>query len=133
MPTYAGVVTFDDDNVKIVVGLEDDRVRLSAGATEIGDWPLEECSIAETGEGVFTITAENEALSFKPDSPADFAAAIRRSHRTAEPEDGSGDGADANTPGRDVSDAKPLTMGAFYVLCGVTVLLGLWALATLLF
>ena len=92
MPIYDGVVTIEDTDVQVILGLDDDRVRLSAGGTEIGDWPLEECEIDDAGDGVYTITAENETLEFMPASPGAFAAAMNGGRlQVPEPPETSGD------------------------------------------
>ena len=137
MPSYDGVVTLDEADVEVILGLDEDRIRLSAGGTEIGDWSAEECSIADSGEGVFTITAENESLQFTPASPSDFAAEIKRG-QVESPASGVVDEEppheeEPSSGEHDFEDAKPMTMALFYALAGVTAILGLWALATLVF
>ncbi len=59
MSIYDGVVTTEEDDVQVILGVDEDKIRLSAGGSEIGEWSAEECSIEAVGDGTFTITAEN--------------------------------------------------------------------------
>ena len=73
VPIFDGLVNVDGENVHVVLALEEETVRLSAQGTEIGEWPVAECSIDHMGEGVYTITANNESLRFVPNDPGLFA------------------------------------------------------------
>ena len=76
MSIHDGVVTIDEDDVQVILGVEEDKIRLSAGGLEIGEWSVKDCSIDPAGDGVFTITAENETLTFVPNNQTTFTAAM---------------------------------------------------------
>jgi hypothetical protein len=73
---YDGVVTIADDDIPVIVELDETRIRMSAGGTEIGEWPADECQISHVSESTFSISAENETLRFVPNQPRLFAAAV---------------------------------------------------------
>ena len=133
MPIYDGVVTLDDQIIPVMVEVDEDHVRLSASGSEIGEWPAAECLISHLGDSAYSITAENETLTFIPNQPALFAAAVdeESERNVAMPPESQGlasvkDGIHEAPP------PQPLTVGLFYALCLCTVALGLWALASLL-
>ncbi|MDX1469198.1 MAG: hypothetical protein R3258_07645 [Acidimicrobiia bacterium] len=66
----------NDGDVGVIVAIEDDRIRLSVGASEIGEWDVDECDIQRLDEGVFSISAEDEALRFLPNQPQLFQQAV---------------------------------------------------------
>jgi hypothetical protein len=130
---YDGVVTLSDHDVPVLVELDEDRIRLSASGTEIGEWPTHECLIRHVGNSTYAITAEDETIEFVPSQPGLFAAAVSGRPRTS---------TSVAMPPEPVSEAKPvangeapppqpLTMGLFYALCLVTAALGLWALVSM--
>lgn len=73
---YDGVVTIADDDIPVIVELDESRIRMSAGGTEIGEWPTDECQISHVSESTYSISAENETLRFVPNQPRLFAAAV---------------------------------------------------------
>ncbi|MCI0424691.1 MAG: hypothetical protein L0Z49_05270 [Actinobacteria bacterium] len=134
MPIYDGVITIEGDRVPVIVGVEPDRLRLSANGTEIGEWVAGEFKIDHRGDGVYTITADDETIEFVPNRPDLFAAGVGRGEaversRVADPEPepvlGTGDDT--------VPPPQALTRALFYTLAGTTAALGLWALYRLLF
>jgi hypothetical protein len=141
VPIFDGVVTVDDDEVPVIIGLEDDGIRMSTNGTEIGEWATGEFSIDHHGDGVYTITADNETIRFVPNRPDLFAAGVGHPRPTAQapapapaprqPED------EARHMAEDQADGapppKPLTRALFYTLAGTTAALGLWALTRLVF
>ncbi len=76
MPLYDGVVSVDDGDIDVIIGIEDDRVRMSSGGSEIGEWDAEDFRIELSEDGVYAITAENESLRFVPNEPGNFARVV---------------------------------------------------------
>lgn len=140
---YDGVVTLADDDIPVIVELDDDYVRMSAGGTEIGHWPADECQITHVSDTAYAITAENETLRFVPNQPDLFAAAVNGAPETtylakpAEPEPESAPEAEsaptADDGVREAPAPQPLTMGLFYALCLTTAALAVWALISIIF
>lgn len=142
MSIHDGVVTLDNNDIQVILGVEEDSVRLSAGGVEIGEWSFEECTIDPAGEGKYNITAENEVLLFVPNDHGSFSAVINGSpteiidERTAptEPrhakraEDVRGESAFRI---EEAPEPKAVTLAAFYTLVIVTLGLGGWALVSL--
>jgi hypothetical protein len=145
VPKYDGIVNLDEDEIEVIIGLDPDRVHLRAGDLEIGDWAPEECFIAYLGEGVYSITAENESLRFVPRdarmfqeglnhgtgyglSPApDPETAERQRGRHARREEVVAAVLEGEAP-----PPKPLTRILFYALSAVTAALGVWALVSII-
>jgi len=135
---YEGVVTIDEDDVQVILGLDGNKIRLSAGGLEIGEWSADECSIDSVGDGVFTITAENETLIFVPNNPTSFEAAMNGGGAPDEAPDGTVEQSTEPTvapPGETdhIPDPKPVTMVVFYALAAITGVLGVWALIAIVF
>ena len=137
MSIHDGVVTIDENEFHVILGVEDDKIRLSAGGQEIGEWQADECTIDPAGEGVFEITAEEETLRFAPNNPGAFAAAMNGGRtpipEAVEPEPDTEDFAEPATasPAQNEAPApKMVTVVVFYALAGVTAVLGLWALVS---
>lgn len=155
MSLYDGIVTVADDDIPVIVELDEERIRLSASGTEIGEWGTDECHISHVADSTYTISAENETLHFVPNQPSLFAAAVNgAAHRpppvaaTPEPEP------EAETPPaglepealeereetlaqpvasvREAPPPRPLTMGLFYALCLLTAGLAVWSLISIL-
>ena len=143
MAMYDGVVTLADDDIPVIVELDDHYVRMSAGGTEIGHWPADECQITHVSDTAYAITAENETLRFVPNQPDLFAAAVNGAPETtylakrAEPEPESAPKAKsaptADDGVREAPAPQPLTMGLFYALCLTTAALAVWALISIIF
>lgn len=140
MSLFDGIVTVEDNQVPVIIGLEEDRIRMSSGGAEIGEWVEGEYSIDQDGDGSYTITAEDESLRFVPTNPALFAAGLHMeppappSTPNGHPEQASGarPPIPQGTDDRDVPEPKTITLGVFYALAGLTAMLGLWALVSLL-
>lgn len=140
---YDGVVTLADDDIPVIVELDDDYVRMSAGGTEIGHWPFAECQITRVSDTTYAITAEDETLRFVPNQPGLFAVAVNGATETtshskpAEPEPKSAPEAESAATGgdgvREAPAPQPLTMGLFYALCVTTAALAVWALVSIIF
>lgn len=131
---YDGVVTLDDVDVPVIIGLEEDRIRMSSGGAEIGEWADGEYSIDVADNGAYTITAENESLRFTPTDPLLFAAGLNGGSTPLpeSSEEPAGPPRVAQTaPDGDAPEPKAITVGVFYALAGVTGALGLWALVSL--
>lgn len=132
MAIFDGVVTVDDNEVPVIIGLEEDGIRMSANGTEIGEWAIGEFSIDHRGDGVYTITADNESIRFVPNRPDLFAVGVGHPREEAAP------AARVEEPGKHIAEptsddgqAPPphnLTRALFYTLAGTTAALGVWAL-----
>ncbi len=134
MPIYDGIVAFDDVRIPVIVGIEEDLVRLSADGKEIGVWSGDECSISYKGDGVFTIHAENETLRFLPREPDSFAAAVNGNLATASTTGEDRDNTeDSDQEWREAPAPKRTTRLLFYLLSTMTALLGAWAAIKLFF
>ncbi len=145
MTIYDGVVTVDDDSIAVILGFEEERLRMSAGGAEIGEWASGEYSIDHDGEGTYTITAESETLRFVPNSPSLFAARVNGTIAPV-PQPASPVADSESTAEHTVTPTvavpkhidkdeaplpRPTTLVVFYALAGITAVLGLWALAGL--
>lgn len=147
MPLYDGVVTLADNDIPVIVELDEERVRLSASGTEIGDWKTEDCQISLVSDTTYAISAEDDILSFVPNQPVLFAAAVNggggNGHRKAEvplpPDPESQDEVEAEVEPvaadgvREAPPPKPITMGFFYALCALTAGLAVWSLINIVF
>lgn len=163
MPMYDGVVTIADDDIPVIVELDETRIRMSAGGTEIGEWPTDECQISHVSESTYSISAENETLRFVPNQPRLFAAAVSGgsagdppapSSPTIEvPASAAPETRSEPLPASPVPEAvavpapalapvgtereapapQPLTMGLFYALCVLTAGLAVWSLISIVF
>jgi hypothetical protein len=136
--TFPGTVAFEDDRVPVTVGIDLDKITLISGEIEIGEWPADECTFVEKGDGSWVIEAEDESVFFLPDDPGRFARGLAghliidtdsltdpMSSTTTKPETGEFSVAEGPS-------AKPLTLVGFYSLCLVTAALGVWALFSLI-
>lgn len=129
MPLYDGVVSVNDGDIGVILDVAEDRIRLSAGGSEIGEWGAEECVIELVEDGVYRITAENESLRFVPNQPSLFAQAVGadefESHAPARIVQELG--SDQRTP-----DEGRMTRILIWAAAIVAGFLGIWALASLL-
>lgn len=145
MAIYDGIVSIGDEDVHVILGVDDDKVTLSSGGSEIGVWPVDEVEIDHIGDGVYTITAESESLRFVPSDPSRFALGFGSedpavTEMDAAPNDAravEAGGATAHRPppnagSREAPPPRPVTKVLFYALAGVTGALGLWALVSLI-
>jgi hypothetical protein len=130
MITFPGVVTLNDDNVPVTVGLDEERITLVSGEVPIGEWRAGEYEVIDLGSGTFVIEAEDDSIAFLPDDPGSFARGLHlepvpatvadrsRSMDTIEIKDGPA--------------PRPATLIAFWLLVAVTTALGVWAAIGLL-
>ncbi|MGH3649666.1 MAG: hypothetical protein ACRDU9_03075 [Acidimicrobiia bacterium] len=132
MAIYDGVVTLADDEIPVIVELDEERIRMSASGTEIGEWRTDECTIVHLADSMYAITAEEESLHFVPNQPSLFAAAVSGGEplvtKPPSPEEEK-----ASDGPREAPPPQPLTMGLFYALCLVTLAMAAWALVSILF
>lgn len=138
MTTFPGVAELNQSTVPVVVGLDDERIRLVAGEVAIGEWPIGEYSIIDLGSGTFVIEADTGSIAFQPDDPGGFARGIAPTR--IDVVSGSSAAESAHRAGSaDVVDIRDgprpgvRTMVAFYALATVTGALGIWALLSLIF
>ena len=151
---YDGVVTIADDDIPVIVELDETRIRMSTGGTEIGAWPTDECQISHVSESTYSISAENETLRFVPNQPRLFAAAVNGGVIDATPAPAAPETRPEALPESPVPEAvavpapapapvvgtereapppQPLTMGLFYALCVLTAGLAVWSLISIVF
>ena len=136
MSLFDGVISLNDAEVPVIVGLEETGIRMSSGGSEIGEWPVGEFSIDHDGQGVFTITAENESLRFIPNEPTSFAAGLRMEETPVneavvpehEPDPIHEQPAAADD---DVPEPRTITKLVFYAVAAGTAVMGMWALLSL--
>lgn len=133
MAIYDGFIEIEEGDVHVILGVSADRVTMSSNGAEIGAWPARDVSVNRVGNGVYTITAENESLRFVPNDPSLFALGFDEETESSIPIPGPRQVEEPRTP--DITDAPPplpLTRVLFYSLAGVTGVLGLWALVSML-
>jgi hypothetical protein len=134
MSIHDGVVTVAESEIPVIIELDDDRIRLSASGSEIGDWGTEECKITHVRDATYTIEAEEETLRFVPNQPGVFAAAFNGGIEVVptplatDPEDDP-----APIEMGEAPPAKPMTMGLFYALCVLTAALAVWSVISIVF
>ncbi len=147
MAIVDGFVSLGDRDVQVILGLEEDRMTMSSDGNEIGAWPTDEVAIDQVGEGVFTITAEDESLQFVPSDPNSFVIGFgglipRRPNLeqtgtlgTVEPESPAESASTTQSHGglEVAPPPQPVTRVAFYALVAITGLFGLWALVSMIF
>lgn len=135
MSIHEGVVSLDDDQVPVTIGLERHVLIMLSRGAEVGQWAKGEYSITHEGNGVYTIAAENQELRFTPSDPDQFAVEMRR---VDQPPATPGDAVEQGNPPSQEEAAmeanqapppRPLTVVGFYLLVGATAALGFWALA----
>lgn len=133
MPLFDGVVLLDGEKVPVILGVEEDGIRLSSNGTEIGEWNLGEYRLEAAGADTFVIAADDDSLTFVPHRPDAFARTVGIVPTIPEPEaPASEPKREPVPPGREAPPPRPLTKALFYTLAGTTVLLGLWAIVQLL-
>ena len=78
MAGFAGVLrtpTGQDSAIRIDIDLTEDRLRLSSGDTEIGDWDLRDIRVNALSDG-FHLKAEGEEVILDLTDDAEFAVAL---------------------------------------------------------
>ena len=137
MPMYDGVVTIADDDIAVIVEIDDERVRMSAAGTEIGEWAAEECQIRHLDESTYSIRAENETLTFVPNQPSLFAVAVNGGSEqpspVALPPEPKPEKPAGSPVEREAPAPRALTIGLFYALCVLTAALAIWSLISIAF
>ncbi|HSJ85476.1 MAG TPA: hypothetical protein VLA91_16870 [Acidimicrobiia bacterium] len=130
MTTFPGVVTLNDDNVPVMVGLDAERITLVSGEISIGEWLAGEYEVIDLGSGTFVIEADKDSIPFLPDDPGSFARGLHREPVPATVSDRS-----APMDSIEIKEGPPpksATLVAFWLLVALTTALGIWA-ATALF
>ena len=67
--------------------MNDDNVRMFAGAEELGTWQARDLSVAPSGKGSFRLDLGSEMVYFTPESPSKFAEAMAVPLQPEEPVD----------------------------------------------
>ncbi|HSK06460.1 MAG TPA: hypothetical protein VK990_02985 [Acidimicrobiia bacterium] len=130
MTTFAGVVTLNDDNVPVTVGLDEDRITLVSGEGSIGEWLAGEYQVIDLGSGTFVIEANDDSIPFLPDDPGSFARGLH-----PEPVPDSVSGHSAPIDNIEIVEGPPpktATLIGFWILVALTTALGVWAAIGLL-
>jgi len=130
MTTFPGVVTLNDDNVPVTVGLDEDRITLVSGEGSIGEWLAGEYEVIDLGSGTFVIEANDDSIPFLPDDPGSFARGLHREPVPATVSDRS-----APIDSIEIKEGPPpktATLVGFWILVALTTALGVWAAIGLL-
>jgi len=125
MTEFPGVVTLDEDDVHVMVGLEDDKISLMAGEVSLAEWEAGEYVVVDLGKGTFVIEAEAGSISFHPDDPGSFARGI---HHEPSPSTVTERLRPMDTI--EIKDGPPpraATLVGFWILVAITAALGTWA------
>lgn len=144
MPTFDGIIRFDQERIPVTVGVDPDRITLVSGETDVGEWSTDECTITDEGAGTWLIEAEDDALSFAPEEPGRFAHSLEAHGVTSVPAEAKtdsaqeaalvADGAEDSDDEIEIVEGPPpktQTVIAFYVLAVITAALGIWAFVSL--
>jgi|FLYL01.1.fsa_nt_gi hypothetical protein len=78
MPDFSGQLRLPHEHgqgVRVHIDLTDDRIRITSGPVEIGDWPVAEVSVAAKEDG-FHLMAEGEEVVVRTDDDPGFAVAL---------------------------------------------------------
>lgn len=137
MPLFDGVVLLDGDEVPVILGVEEDGIRLSSNGTEIGEWKGDDYRLEAGDADSFVIAADDDSLTFIPYRPDAFArtVGIDRHEPESRATPSAMDSPTSATSGDGFKEApppRPLTRALFLTLAGTTALLGMWALAQLI-
>lgn len=130
MTTFPGVVTLDDDDVPVMVGLDDEKITLVSGEVSIGEWLAGEYEVIDLGSGTFVIEADDDSIPFLPDDPGSFARGLHREPVPATVADDS-----RSMDSIEIKDGPPprlATLVGFWLLVALTTALGIWAAIGLL-
>lgn len=128
MPLYDGVISMTDGDVGVIVAIEEDRIRLSVGASEIGEWDVDDCNIERVDDGVFSISAEDDALRFIPNQPQLFQQAVGAKLSASQP----AGPATRRLPGSETRSQGLKGRVIMIVSSVIAGALGIWALLSLL-
>lgn len=60
----------------VTVETVDDRLRIAAGRTQMGSWPLADVSVQRTSIYRFALEIEGESLEFFPEEPSEFSNSV---------------------------------------------------------
>ena len=134
MPLFDGVVLLDGEEIPVILGVEEDGIRLSSNGTEIGEWSDGDYRLTAGDGDSFLIAADDDSLTFVPYRPDAFARTVGIERNREEPLEAvprSPDGHASTSAPADAPPPKPLTRALFYTLAGTTALLGVWALLRL--
>ena len=97
---------------------------------QVGDWDDTAFSLTPVGNGAFKLEAENEELTFLPDSPTDFAAAGAGSSEAGTGTTGMALPGDGHVV-KEGPPPQPLTLLLFYLLLAGTLAMAVWAAVSL--
>lgn len=72
--TFSGRIAVGDDSpLEVALRVTSDQLQVSAGAVDIGTWPIADCTIRANGSGDFALHVDGDAIHFTPDERGDFA------------------------------------------------------------
>ena len=136
MPLFDGVILLDGAEVPVILNIEEGRIRLSSGGTDIGEWSEGEYDLTPDGDGQYLIAADGDSVVFRPSHPDAFARVVSTGAPAGrEPEPAAAgqhvkeDHLEATASDRGLAPPpRPLTRALFFTLAGLTAILGIWAL-----
>jgi hypothetical protein len=97
--SFTGEVQLEDQPVAVSVGFSDGVVHLRLGGDSVGEWPAEAVEFVPLGEGSFELTADGDAIVFRPHQPSAFNAFLHDNPSSERPpDDGSDEPANAPLP-----------------------------------
>src|SRR5690554_8205208 len=76
MPLFDGVILLDGAEVPVILNIEEGRIRLSSGGTDIGEWSEGEYDLTPDGDGQYLIAADGDSVVFRPSHPDAFARVV---------------------------------------------------------
>jgi hypothetical protein len=72
--TFSGRIAVGDDSpLDVALRVTSDQLQVTAGAVDIGTWPIGDCTIRANGSGDFALHVDGDAIHFTPDERGDFA------------------------------------------------------------
>jgi hypothetical protein len=72
--TFSGRIAVGDDSpLDVALRVTSDQLQVTAGAVDIGTWPIADCTIRANGSGDFALHVDGDAIHFTPDEHGDFA------------------------------------------------------------
>lgn len=75
--SFTGEVQLEDQPVAVSVGFSEGVVHLRLGGDSVGAWPAEAVDFVPVGEGSYELTADGDAIVFRPHQPSAFNAFLR--------------------------------------------------------
>jgi hypothetical protein len=84
MAMFRGVLRIGDDELRVNVSLDDQRLVLEGPDGEIGSWPSKHCRVAKREDGTFLLVIDGEEAVFQAEDPTGFSVEAARHLRGSE-------------------------------------------------